>query len=96
MPTLSSVDLMDHPFLNLPQGKTSIPGTQHLAANDSRVHEAAAFVVEQYNLRGDEDELYVLTAVVSANLQVCSYKVFMECVIYVIIWFRKKQFYLWF
>lgn len=74
MPTLSSVDLMDHPFLNLPQGRTNIPGAQPVALNDSKVHEAAAFVVEQYNLRGDEDELYVLTNVVSANMQVCSYK----------------------
>ncbi|XP_037786056.1 uncharacterized protein LOC119581949 isoform X1 [Penaeus monodon] len=69
MPTLSSVDLMDHPFLNLPQGNANIPGAQPLALNDSKVHEAAAFVVEQYNLRGDEDELYVLTDVVSANMQ---------------------------
>lgn len=70
LPTLISFDLMDHPFLDVSQDSSA--GFRAIAKNDSNVQEAAAFVVDQYNLRGDEDELYVFTQVVSAHLQVSS------------------------
>ncbi|KAK7028035.1 hypothetical protein SK128_006390 [Halocaridina rubra] len=69
-PSLNSFDLMDHPFLNIPQGAQDIPGKGVSAdVNDPAVQEAAAFVIGQYNLRNDEDELSVLTNVVSAHTQ---------------------------
>lgn len=73
MPTLNAFDIMDHPFLNLPQGTQERTGDGNaVPANDARVQGIAAFVVDQYNLRGDEDELYVLTNVVSAHTQVAA------------------------
>lgn len=66
MPTLNSFDIMDHPFLSS-QG-SSVSGNP-VPTNDPRVQEVAAFVLDQYNLRGDEDELYVLTNIVSAHTQ---------------------------
>ncbi|XP_071547242.1 uncharacterized protein [Panulirus ornatus] len=67
LPTHISFDLMDHPFLD--DSQDSIAGFRAVAKNDSVVQEAAAFIVDQYNLRGDEDELYAFTKVVSAHLQ---------------------------
>ncbi|XP_068226750.1 uncharacterized protein [Palaemon carinicauda] len=66
MPTLNQFHVMDHPFLNS-QGQSA--SGNPVPINDPKVREIAAFVLDQYNLRGDEDELYVLTNIVSAHTQ---------------------------
>lgn len=72
-PALNSFDFMDHPFLNIPQGAQDLPGGgRSVPVDDPAVVELAAFVLSQYNLRSDEDELYVLTNVVSAHTQAVS------------------------
>ena len=68
MPTLSPSDVMDHPFLNVAEDTSA--GYQTVATNDSAVLNAAVFVVDQFNLREDEDELYTLNRVVSSLSQV--------------------------
>ncbi|XP_045600215.2 uncharacterized protein [Procambarus clarkii] len=70
MPTLDSFDFTDHPFLDAAQDKNA--GFQTIPKNDSTVQEVAAFVTEQYNLRGDEDDLYALTRVISSYQQAVS------------------------
>ncbi|XP_042217810.1 uncharacterized protein LOC121863290 isoform X2 [Homarus americanus] len=70
MSNLNSFDFMDHPFLDVSQDTSA--GFQSVAANDSNVQQAAAFVTEQYNLRADEDEVYTLTQVISAYQQAAS------------------------
>ncbi|KAK8381965.1 hypothetical protein O3P69_015165 [Scylla paramamosain] len=67
MPTLSPSDVMDHPFLNVAEDTSA--GYQTVATNDSAVLNAAVFVVDQFNLREDEDELFTLNRVVSSLSQ---------------------------
>lgn len=68
MPTLSSFDFMDHPFLDISQD--TLAGYATMATNDSDVETVAAFVVDQFNLREDEDEFFIMTHIVSAHSQV--------------------------
>ncbi|XP_069942203.1 uncharacterized protein [Cherax quadricarinatus] len=70
LPTHNSFDFTNHPFLNVTQDTHA--GFQVVAKNDSNVQKTAAFVTEQYNLRGDEDELYTLTQIISAYQQAAS------------------------
>lgn len=68
MPTLSAFDFMDHPFLDASQD--TLAGYQVVSTNDSDVESVAAFVVDQFNLREDEDELYTMMQIASAHSQV--------------------------
>lgn len=68
MPTLSPSDVMDHPFLDVAADTSA--GYHSVATNDSIVQQAAIFVANQFNLRKDEDELFVLGRVTSSLSQV--------------------------
>lgn len=67
MPRLSPSDVMDHPFLDVAADTSA--GYHSVATNDSLVHQAAIFVANQFNLRKDEDELFILGRVTSSLLQ---------------------------
>lgn len=78
MPTLSTSNVMDHPFLDV-AADTSV-GYQSVAINNSAVHQAAVFVADQFNLQEDEDELFILSRVTSSLLQVTSVSSFIRSV----------------
>lgn len=59
---------MDHPFLDMATDTSA--GYHIVATNNSVVHQVAEFVVNQFNLREDEDELFVLGRVISSLSQV--------------------------
>ncbi|CAL4075557.1 unnamed protein product [Meganyctiphanes norvegica] len=71
-PSLSSFHIMDHPFLNFPntgsQGLTGGMTAQN--TNTREIKDLAAYVAQQYNLRSDEDELFIMTNIISAHSQV--------------------------
>ncbi|XP_076055509.1 uncharacterized protein LOC143033843 [Oratosquilla oratoria] len=65
-PHLSHFQEVDHPFLN-GQG-TPLSSAQQQGVSDPKVNEAASFVVDQYNLKEDDDNLYILKKVISAQM----------------------------
>lgn len=75
MPTLSPSDVMDHPFLDVAADTSA--GYHSVATNDSLVHQAAIFVADQFNLRKDEDELFILSRVTSSLSQVVKRSILM-------------------
>ena len=68
--SIQSFSRQNQPFLALSHGKSGLQGGVKQPNNDPKVLEAAAFIVDQFNLQSDEDELYVLSHVISAYTQV--------------------------
>lgn len=64
MPEISHFSTINHPFLD--DRADAAAGYHRVAPNDSSLQSVAHFVVEQYNLQEDEDELYTFMHVISA------------------------------